>query len=133
MKTTLKLFAISITAILIVSCAPRELTSNGRNVYMSKNIPPKSCRLLGYIRNPNVHKDLDLRYTDRDKQKNYINYIKNEGAKLHANVVVITSLKKFDIKRTYVRSASYFIIEGHDITANAYLCPQNIMVSLSNG
>lgn len=131
MKILFSLLAMTVLIIFVSACAPRELSANGQNVYLLNNLPPRTCRLIGYIKNANVHKDLDLRYTEKDKQKDYINYVRNESAKLGANAVAITSIKKFDIKRYYVKSSSYFIVQGNDITANAYLCPANVMISIS--
>lgn len=100
-------------------CSVRQLTAGGKNVALYEHAP-KSCKLLGTISNPNVHEYLDLR---ENEEKDHINYIKNESAKLGGNAVIITALIKTKVKRYYVRSSGFFMIENHAITAQAYLCP----------
>jgi len=117
---------VIIIACMVVGCAPRRLNSGGENVYLYSQAP-NSCKYLGYITNPSVHKNLDLRSSFKDIQNDDINFLKNEGAGLGANVVVLVSEKRTEAKRYYVRSPKYFIIYEHFVSANAYFCPSGVI------
>ena len=119
MKNIYRTSFLIFTIFIISGCATRELTAGGSNVSLYSQAP-KSCKFLGAISNPNVHENLDLR---ENEEKDHINYIKNESARLGGNAVVISSLIRTKVKRYYVRSSNYFMMESHAITAHAYYCP----------
>lgn len=109
-------------------CAQRQLNYGAANVvlYANKNIP-KSCSFLGNISNSNVHADVDLRSSLQYTENDDIIFLKNEGAKLGANVVVLVEHKSVEDYPRYMRGFSNIITPyGHAIKAKAYMCPSRI-------
>lgn len=118
---------------LITSCASRELTLGAEKVYLYSQ-PPKSCKFLGYITNPNVHGNSALGASNQDLKKDDINFLKNEGSKLGANVVVLNTHTRNEIKRRAGgKTPIYTTSIEHNVSASAYLCPPSMLHKAKQG
>lgn len=117
----LSLFALLIPGFLI-GCAPRTLTSSAENVHLYSSTP-KSCKFMGDILNSSVHRDLFLGSSVADIQKDDINFLKNEGAKLGANVVVLVSHSSYQTKlKQFGKQPTSITVNEHSVAAKAYDC-----------
>lgn len=114
-------------SLFIYGCGPRSLRSGAENVQIYSYHAHKSCRFLGDIINPSVHKNLNLSSSIEDIQKDDMNFLKNEGARLGANVVIISNHHTYQTK--IKRYGRQIILKGdltineHYIEAKAYICP----------
>lgn len=108
---------------LVTGCAPRSLNAGAESVHLSDYMVPKSCKFVGNIMNSNVHGDLYLESSIADLQKDDINFLKNEGAKLGANIVVLTSHISHETKiKTYGKTPRSITVNEHSVIAKAYRC-----------
>ncbi len=122
----------SLSALLIsgfiVGCAPRSLNAGAENVHLSDYMVPKSCKFMGDIMNSNVHGDLYLESSIADLQKDDINFLKNEGAKLGANIVILTSHVSHETKiKAYGKTPRSITVNEHSVIAKAYRCSSALM------
>jgi len=120
-------FVFTLTILLITSCVPRSLEPGSERVTViapSKMQPPKNCRFLGKISNSDVH-GKELQFTwglEQNLKLDDINFLKNEGKKLDANLVILNKHQTL-IKR-YGRGNRQTDVSLHVIVASAYSCPQ---------
>ncbi|HAU1314189.1 TPA: DUF4156 domain-containing protein, partial [Legionella pneumophila] len=67
---------------------------------------------------------MDIRSSLKDLEKDDNNFLKNEGAKLGANVIVLVTHTPREFHKRYVRgSKNLTTINIHSVIANAYYCP----------
>lgn len=112
----------------IVSCAPRTLNTDAENIHIYNSRVPKSCKFLGNIMNPSVHRDLNFSASAADLQKDDINYLKNEGAKLGANVVVLVSHTSYETTRKgFGKRPTTITFNEHSLVGRAYRCSLGVM------
>lgn len=118
-----------------IGCVPRSLKPGAQNItiiydHTIQNL--KSCTLLGKISGKDVHGE-KLQFTwglEKNLKKDDINFLKNEGKKLNANVVVFEKHRNL-IKRYQLWSPSrHTDISNHTIEGNAYRCPSQMMSSI---
>lgn len=108
---------------LLVGCAPRSLNTDAENIHIYNSRAPKSCKFLGNIMNSSVHSDLNFSSSTADLQKDDINYLKNEGAKLGANVVVLVSHTSYETTRKgFGKRPTTITFNEHSIVGRAYRC-----------
>ncbi|MGM9451979.1 DUF4156 domain-containing protein [Legionella bozemanae] len=124
-------FIISTT----IGCVPRTLKPGAQNITIlyGQNISDlKSCTFLGKISGKDVH-GMKLQFTwglEKNLKKDDINFLKNEGEKLNANVVVFEKHQNL-IKRYQLWSPSrHTDISIHSIEGSAYRCPSQMMSSI---
>ena len=115
-------------SVFLVGCAPRTLNAGAQNVHLYDYLAPKSCKFMGDIVNSNVHGDLYLGSSVADLQKDDVNFLKNEGAKLGANVVVLVSHESYGIeKKRLGKHPSTITINEHSVMGRAYYCSSGLM------
>jgi hypothetical protein len=111
----------------MVGCAgPRVLEPGAENVKIIKvtTILPKSCKFLGEISNDNVHGNMDILAPQKALKSDDIIFLKNEGNKLGANLVVFKQHRT-----TYVpeyrrgMGPEPINVSIDNIIGSAYLCP----------
>lgn len=113
--------------VLIAGCGPRKLNPGTENIYLYPQAP-KSCKFIGYVTDSNVHGNMDLQSSAQDLKKDDINFLKNESARLGANVVVLGEHNTNVVQRSRGgKNAKYYPYYKHNINANAYLCPPEII------
>lgn len=122
------------TLVFLTACGPRSLSAGGNQVRVYNSVPTSSCKFVGNISNPGVHDNLNLTASEDEMKKDDINYLKNEGARLGANVVVLvthtsyqTQIKRYGKLAAHSKSP-YMTVTSHKVTAKAYKCDnaQNI-------
>ncbi|HBC0494945.1 TPA: DUF4156 domain-containing protein [Legionella pneumophila] len=102
----------------------RQVNADAKNVNLYFSYPTGNCRFLGIIKNPNVHEVMDIRSSLKDLEKDDNIFLKNEGAKLGANVIVLVTHTPREAHKRYVRgSKNLTTINIHSVIANAYYCP----------
>jgi hypothetical protein len=138
MKKTFAYSTLLLASIAIsIGCTPRALEPGAQNLNVAAdhNLQvPKNCKFLGQISDANVHGGNVYFASEKAMELDDINFLKNEGARLGANVVVftqhqiMTSTGKFYGPKNQIRT--YKVVK-HNVQGNAYLCPQNAMPSLN--
>lgn len=116
---------ILLTLEFLTSCTPRTLMPDAIKVHITNNIGniSKKCTFMGQIEGKNIHSNRTPFLSSRFFQEDDINYIKNEAAKLGANVAVLTGHQKVKTRRTSsVSSKQTDIITTHNIYGVAYRC-----------
>lgn len=118
-----------------IGCLPRSLKPGAKNItilYDQHNKNLKSCTFLGKVSGQDVH-GKKLQFTwglEKNLEKDDINFLKNEGKKLNANVVVFERHQDL-IKRYQVFVPNrYTDISIHSIEGSAYRCPSQMMSSI---
>lgn len=125
-----------LTVAFMAGCvtAPRSLEQNAEKVRVVKNVST-NCKFLGQIKDVNIHGDVFPGASERDLALDDINYLKNEGEKLGANVVVLqqhqVTTKKNTVPTGRHKTGTYNVI-SHDILGNAYYCPTNASKTVSH-
>lgn len=135
MNKMLSSIIVFLAIFIVTGCATRALVPNAENV---KVIPDnnydaiKSCRFLGQISGRNIHGESAAFTSDTYLETDDIYFLKNEAAKLNANVV---TFKQHEIISEPHRSPnprrSHYTETKHNIQANAYICPSDIQQKLS--
>lgn len=116
--------------LLISGCGTlRQLNPEGERVRLYTSYPTQSCKFLGTITNSNVHEAFG---NQQELNMDTNNYLRNEGAKLGANVVVLVSHQSREFRRVYSKALypRATIINAHAVNAKAYRCPLGKMGSL---
>lgn len=117
---------LSVTMFFVISgCAGlRQMNTGAENVNIYSSYPTQNCRFLGVIQNPTVHEVMDFRSSLQDLNTDTNNFLRNEGLRLGANIVVFTAHKSSKLHDRYVLgSKELTTIYIHSISANAYYCP----------
>ncbi|KTD71732.1 outer membrane lipoprotein [Legionella steelei] len=124
-------FALSI----LVGCMPRPLEPDAKNItiiYGQNTQIAKNCKLLGKISGKDVH-GMKLQFTwglEKNLKKDDVNFLKNEGEKFNANVVVFEKHQTL-VKRYYTLSPNrHTDIEIHSIEGSAYRCPSHVLSTI---
>ena len=130
-KIFLSLFIFLVIG-LTLGCGPRRLAMGSERVYLSHEPAPQTCKFLGPITNANVHGDMLLQSSLEDLEKDDINFLKNEGAKLNANTVVLNSHEVIATQYRRPKHQLYYTINSHSINANAYLCQPEVLDQLNS-
>ncbi|HAT1993803.1 DUF4156 domain-containing protein [Fluoribacter dumoffii] len=126
-------FSILLALQFIVGCVPRSLEPNAKKVVIiyNQSTMAKSCEFLGKIFNSDVH-GKKLHFTlglEKNLKTDDLNFLKNEGAKLGANLVVFeehhTSIERYHPQPGHITDISI-----HAIYAKAYRCPPNLIKSM---
>lgn len=133
-KAMFSMIVFMITGIL-VGCVPRHLEPGAQNItllYDTNTQNLTACKFLGKISGKDVH-GMKLQFTwglEKNLKKDDLNFLKNEGRKLNANVVVFEQHQNM-IKRYYTLSPNrHTDIEIHSIEGSAYRCPSQIMPTI---
>lgn len=121
------IYSILIAMILLSATACNEfrtLDKGAENINLYSSYSTGNCKFLGVIHNPSVHKKMELVSSLEQLNKDDNNFLKNEAAKLGANVVILENHHSEQFSDRYVRgSRKSTIIYIHSITAKAYHCP----------
>lgn len=108
----------------------RQLNPNAENISLATHAS-KFCRFLGEIESFNVHRDLDIHTSLQNLKIDDIHFLKNEGAKIGANLVVLVQHTSIASPPEYRKGISgMIIIYAHSIKAKAYWCAPNIIFKL---
>lgn len=130
LKKILLLILICIGVSLSGCSGVRQLNPGAVDVNLVTNAP-KACRFLGKIENLSVHSDLDIQTPLQELRNDAINFLKNEGVKQGANVIVLVRHESKALPPQYRQGISgLIIIYDHSISANAYWCSQKILHQL---
>jgi hypothetical protein len=118
---------------LITGCGPRAIAPGAEqiNVKADHNTQvSRNCKFLGQISGADIHEQMDLRSTQQDLALDDVNFLKNEGARLGANVIVFKQHQLVD-KRIPLPAKHIFYgtITTHNIEGDAYLCPHDTMAT----
>lgn len=115
----------------LIGCSNlQKLNLEATNVILTRDVP-KTCQFLGNIVNLNVHENLDIRSSLKDIKTDDVNFLKNEGAKRGANVVMLQLHKSNASPPQYRKGISGpIIIYEHYVSANAYRCSSKILLQL---
>lgn len=129
------LFSMIVFAMgMLVGCVPRLLEPDAQNITLifgQKTQISERCKFLGKISGKDVHGRL-LHFTwglEKNLKKDDINFLKNEGRKLNANVVVFEKHQTL-IKRFYTSLSRHTDVSDHAIEGSAYRCPIQMISSL---
>ncbi|HHX3354891.1 TPA: DUF4156 domain-containing protein [Legionella anisa] len=120
-----------LTLQVVVGCVPRSLEPDAVKVviiYGQNTKMPKPCKPLGKISNRDVH-GRKLQFSlglEQNLKIDDINFLKNEGAKLGANVVVFEEHQTL-IERHHALPGRTTDISMHVIYAKTYQCPSNLI------
>lgn len=124
---------IFLIASMMIGCVPRSLEPGAQNVaifYAKSNQIPRNCKFLGKISNKDVHGE-KLQFTwglEKNLEADDINFLKNEGLKLGANVVVFE--KHQTLIERHQHGPRHSDISAHVIEGSAYLCPWRMISSI---
>lgn len=129
---------IAFSTIFIISCAPRKLNPEAGQVKIadySTNIA-RSCKFMGDIILESIHGDLKLSASQSERELDDINFLKNEGKKLEANVVALIRHDSRLVERKrggklhFLKNKPY---TTYDIQAKGYRCPEGMgVMSIKN-
>lgn len=119
----------------MVGCVPRHLKPGAKNItvlYDQNTQNLKSCKFLGKISGKDVH-GMKLQFTwglEKNLKKDDINFLKNEGKKLNANVIVFEKHQNLIERYQTFSPSRHTDIEIHSIEGSAYHCPSQMMSSI---
>lgn len=114
-----------LTISLLVGCGPRMLETGAENISIQTKAASlsKECKFIGIISGTDVHENMDLRSSPQELKLDDVNFLKNEGKKLGANVIV---LKQHQISTKEIKGPgkgrSYITVTPHNIEGDAYFC-----------
>ncbi len=123
-----------LTLQVIVGCVPRSLEPDAGKVviiYDKRAKALKSCQFISNVSNSDVH-GKKLQFTlglEKNLKIDDLNFLKNEGAKLGANVVVFEEHQTL-IKRYHTLPSRTTDISMHIIYAKAYQCPRYLIKNI---
>lgn len=132
MRFIVSILAIIAAALVIIGCAPRTLVPGSEAVKLSYNASiARSCRFMGDVTSENIHGDMSLTASQQERELDDINFLKNEGKKLGANLVVLTKHEQIVTEKTNLTSKIRFPRRSitYDIQGKAYSCPTGITQS----
>lgn len=121
----------------IVGCMPRSLAPGAKNItiiYDQNTRILTGCKFLGKISGKDIH-GKKLQFTwglEKNLKIDDVNFLKNEGKKLNANVVV------FEKHQTLIKRYQTFAPNRHtdisidSIEGSAYRCPSQMMPSIKH-
>ena len=131
-KILLSLTLVSIIG-LISACGPRSLETGAENVHIKPSTAyiPKTCKFLGEISGVDVHGDMSLASSSQEMTLDDMNFLKNGGEKIGANVVVFKQHQLVDIQRSSGGKQPHVLtFTTHNIIGSAYQCPSDAMTTL---
>lgn len=126
---------IFLTLNAIIGCVPRTLEPDAKNVaiaYDQNNQIAKTCQFLGKVSNKDVH-GKELQFTwglEKNLEIDDINFLKNEGLKLGANVVVFEK-HQILIERHNRAGGRHTDISMHVIEGSAYRCTSQMISAIN--
>lgn len=118
----------------ITGCLPRSLESCSENVLIMPNNPyvRKECRLIGHITGDNIHGERTPFTSEENLLIDDINYLKNKGRNLNANVVVYNQHTTVQTPHWSPTPKHHFYNEiTHNIRAEAYICSKDKIRQIS--
>jgi hypothetical protein len=127
------LIVLFLTTGFIVGCGPRNLEAGAENINIMphKAYIPQNCKFLGKISGTNVHGNMDLNSSQQDLALDHINFLKNEGKQLGANVVLFDQPQLVDEPIfTAGKHPHRAIVTTHNIVGSAYLCSSSTTTTL---
>lgn len=131
------LFFISFLPILfcLTGCLPRSLEPCSKNVLIMPNNPYvcKECKFIGKIEGNNIHGEFTPFTSEENLLIDDINYLKNEGRKLNANVVVYKQHATIQTPHWSPIPKHHFYNDiTHNVQAEAYVCSLEEIRSISH-
>ncbi len=123
----LSLFLLFSICLLLASCTSVPLEPRAKNIKVISQIPSSRCRSLGHVTATDTS-GITIEYASHEEiQKMQINSLKNQAAKLGANVVVITLHTYTHGSPIYLVSTGEFVNDpnefSHQMSGVAYWCP----------
>ncbi|MDX1901901.1 MAG: DUF4156 domain-containing protein [Gammaproteobacteria bacterium] len=121
-------FAACFGVLIISGCVPRILDPNAEGVYVvPDNETVKECKYLGQINGNNIHGESTYFSSKDNLEKDDINFLRNAGRKLGANVVTFCQHQVIDTPHTSATPKKHYYTESsHDIKGGAYSCSSDI-------
>lgn len=113
----------------VAGCLPRALAPNAEKIEVlpSSNYDAmlKNCKFLGQISGKNIHGESTYFASSDKLEADDINFLKNEAAKLGANVVLFAQHQAISTPHTSASRKAYYTETIHTIQGSAYLCPSD--------
>lgn len=109
----------------LTGCLPRALEPCSENVLIMPNNPYvcKDCKFVGKIVGNNIHGEFSPFTSEEDLLTDDINYLKIEGRKLNANVVVYKQHATIQTPHWSPIPKQHFYNEiTHNVQGEAYVC-----------
>ena len=131
-KILLPLTLLLITG-LTTGCGPRNLEPGAESVSIKPNFAyiSKTCKFLGEISGNDVHGNMSLTSSSEDLRLDDINFLKNKGKTLGANVVVFKQHQLVNEQRsTGGKNHHTITVTEHNVIGDAYRCPTDSMSTL---
>lgn len=133
MRTMHSAVFILLAAIVISGCVPRDLDPGADRILVvsnPKNYALNSCKLLGQISESDVHK-YSMTSSMQRLELDDINFLKNEGRKLGANIVVFNQHRIIVVTReSFLPKRHKKKYSKHSINGSAYWCPPDIIAKI---
>lgn len=118
----------------LTGCGPRSLSPGAEQIDVISNTTyiSNKCKNLGNISGDNTHANVSITAPEQALTLDDINFLKNEGEKLGANLVLFKQHQLTPTKLHVgpMKYNKYIDINTHSITGIAYLCPSNIIEKL---
>lgn len=132
MRFIISISAFMLTALALASCAPRTLEPGSETVKVSYNASiARNCKFKGDVTLENIHGDMLITASQQERELDDINFLKNEGKRLGANLVVLAKHDQIVTEQKNLSSKPHLSRRSvtYDIQGKAYLCPTNIAQS----
>ncbi len=124
--------AVIYTTFTIVGCAPRTLEPGSEMVKISYSAASaNNCKFKGDISSENIHGDMLITSSPQERELDDVNFLKNEGKRLGANLVVLAKHERIVTEQKNLTSKPRLLRRSvtYDIQGKAYLCPANVSQS----
>lgn len=118
---------------LLNSCVPRSLEPYAEKIHVIPDIAsvPKSCKFLGEISCSNIHGESTYFSSDQNLELDDINFLKNRGVKLGANIILFKQHENIITKhQSWGPKHHIYSVATHNIKADAYFCSDGVMEKL---
>lgn len=121
-------FSTCFGVLIINGCVPRTLDPNAKSVYVvPNNGTVKEYKHLGQINRNNIYDESTYFSSKDNREKNNINFLRNEGIKLDANVATFSQHHVIDTPhKSATPKKHYYTESSHNIKGGAYSCSSDI-------
>lgn len=128
MNKTFSLFPLLTLTILLSGCFPHRFNDLPNKVTIMPNDPfiQENCKFIKDIYADDVHGESTNFYSSVSLEDDDISYLRSEGVKLGANVVVYKEHQIIETPHASVPNKQKFYMQSkHIIRGIAYLCPES--------
>lgn len=122
-----KLVTISVSSVLICSCASIEADLKGQRVIASSHPAPRSCKYLGDVTGNQGNYFTGGWTSNQNLERGARNDMKNQAAKIGANYIEITNSRS-GVTGSYNAGFGGSMSETNvTYSGNAYYCPPRLI------